>query len=50
MPAGKEGIINSGSVKAIIHKRLEGHDAEALCNEARSVIAESLLLHGYGVH
>jgi 1-acyl-sn-glycerol-3-phosphate acyltransferase len=50
MPAGKEGIINSGSVKVIIHKRLEGHDAEALCNEARSIIAESLLLHDYGVH
>ncbi|KAF3322276.1 1-acyl-sn-glycerol-3-phosphate acyltransferase 1 [Carex littledalei] len=50
MPAGKEGIINSGSVKVIIHKPIEGNDAEALCNEARSIIAESLLTHGYGVH
>ncbi|KAJ3689231.1 hypothetical protein LUZ61_018395 [Rhynchospora tenuis] len=50
MPAGKEGIINSGSVKIIIHKPIEGTNAEALCNEARNVIAESLLMHGYGVH
>lgn len=50
MPTGKEGIIISGSVKIVIHKPIEGNDAEALCNEARSIIAESLLTHGYGVH
>lgn len=50
MPPGREGIINSGVVKVVIHKPLDGQDAEKLCSEARDVIARTLLLHGYGVH
>ncbi|CAL9160089.1 unnamed protein product [Musa hybrid cultivar] len=50
MPPGKEGILNSGSVKVVIHKTLDGKDADKLCNEARDAIARTLLLHGYGVH
>ncbi|XP_020084710.1 1-acyl-sn-glycerol-3-phosphate acyltransferase 1, chloroplastic-like isoform X2 [Ananas comosus] len=50
MPAGMEGILNSGSVKVVIHHPIQGKDAASLCNEARSVIADTLILHGYGVH
>ncbi|CAN6293078.1 unnamed protein product [Urochloa humidicola] len=50
MPSGMEGILNSGSVKVIIHRPIQGNNAETLCLEARNVIAETLLLHGYGVH
>lgn len=50
MPSGMEGTLNSGSVKVIIHRPVEGNDAEKLCSEARNVIADTLLLHGYGVH
>ncbi|CAD6213069.1 unnamed protein product [Miscanthus lutarioriparius] len=49
MPSGMEGILNSGSVKVIIHRPIQGNDAETLCSEARNVIADTLLLHGYGV-
>lgn len=50
MPAGMEGLLNPGSVKVVIHKPIVGRDAEALCNEARGVIADTLVHHGYGVH
>lgn len=50
MPAGMEGILNSGSVKVVIHRPLKGKNAEALCNESRSVIADTLTSHGYGIH
>lgn len=50
MPPGKEGIVNSGSVKVVIHKPIDGKNAEELCDEARDTIAQTLLLHGYGVH
>lgn len=50
MPAGMEGILNSGSVKVVIHKPLKGKDADVLCNESRSVIADTLISHGYGIH
>jgi 1-acyl-sn-glycerol-3-phosphate acyltransferase len=50
MPSGMEGILNSGSVKVIIHRPIQGENAETLCSEARNVIADALLLHGYGVH
>ncbi|CAL4925681.1 unnamed protein product [Urochloa decumbens] len=50
MPSGMEGILNSGSVKVIIHRPIQGNNAETLCSEARNVIADTLLLHGYGVH
>lgn len=42
MPAGMEGIVNSGSVKVVIHKPIEGSDPEQLCNEARNIIADAL--------
>lgn len=50
MPAGKEGILNSGSVQVVIHKPMIGEKADELCRDARSVIAETLILHGFGVH
>lgn len=50
MPAGEECLVNSGSVKVVIHKPLDGKDADKLCYEARDSIAQTLLLHGYGVH
>ncbi|XP_030459007.1 1-acyl-sn-glycerol-3-phosphate acyltransferase BAT2, chloroplastic [Syzygium oleosum] len=46
MPAGHEGIVNSGSVKVVIHKPIEGSDAETLCNEAKSTIAKVLNCQG----
>ncbi|WOL06149.1 1-acyl-sn-glycerol-3-phosphate acyltransferase 1, chloroplastic-like [Canna indica] len=49
MPPGKEGIVNLGSVKVVVHKPLDGEDANKLCSEARDTIAKTLLLHGYGV-
>ncbi|KAF7838140.1 1-acyl-sn-glycerol-3-phosphate acyltransferase 1, chloroplastic-like isoform X1 [Senna tora] len=42
MPAGKEDIVNSGTVKVIIHKPLHGNDASMLCEEARNTIASAL--------
>lgn len=42
MPAGFEGILNMGSVKVVIHKPVIGSDPEALCYEARNVIADAL--------
>lgn len=42
MPAGMEGVVNSGSVKVVIHKPIEGSDAEVLCKEARNIIADVL--------
>uniref|UniRef100_A0A0E0M991 Phospholipid/glycerol acyltransferase domain-containing protein n=1 Tax=Oryza punctata TaxID=4537 RepID=A0A0E0M991_ORYPU len=50
MPSGMEGILNLGTVKVIIHHPIEGNDAEKLCSEARMVIADTLILNGYGVH
>ncbi|KAL3746278.1 hypothetical protein ACJRO7_015266 [Eucalyptus globulus] len=46
MPAGHEHIVNSGSVKVVIHKPIEGGDAETLRNEARSTIAKVLNSQG----
>ncbi|XP_059635669.1 1-acyl-sn-glycerol-3-phosphate acyltransferase BAT2, chloroplastic [Cornus florida] len=39
MPVGKERILNTGSVKVVIHKPIEGNDPDVLCNEARNTIA-----------
>ncbi|GJM91108.1 hypothetical protein PR202_ga07452 [Eleusine coracana subsp. coracana] len=50
MPSGMEGSLNSGSVKVIIHEPIQGNEADALCSEARNVIADTLHRHGYGVH
>lgn len=42
MPVGKEGLLNPGSVKVVVHPPLVGNDAQELCNQARSVIADAL--------
>lgn len=42
MPAGQESLLNPGSVKVVIHPCLVGNDAQVLCNQARSVIADTL--------
>ncbi|XP_031388641.1 1-acyl-sn-glycerol-3-phosphate acyltransferase LPAT1, chloroplastic isoform X2 [Punica granatum] len=42
MPAGNEITVNPGNVKIIIHKPIEGSDAEALSNEARATISRAL--------
>lgn len=42
MPPGWEGIVNPGSVKVVIHKPIDGNDAEMLCKEARKAIASVL--------
>uniref|UniRef100_A0A7C9F0B2 1-acyl-sn-glycerol-3-phosphate acyltransferase n=1 Tax=Opuntia streptacantha TaxID=393608 RepID=A0A7C9F0B2_OPUST len=42
MPAGKEGLLNPGSVKVVVHPILVGSDAQELCNRARRVIADTL--------
>ncbi|XVF35566.1 hypothetical protein REPUB_Repub18cG0156900 [Reevesia pubescens] len=46
MPAGMEGVINSGSVKAVIHKPIEGSDPEILCQVARNTILDMLKRQG----
>ncbi|KAL5980487.1 1-acyl-sn-glycerol-3-phosphate acyltransferase lpat1, chloroplastic [Asimina triloba] len=50
MPAGREDLLNTGSVRVVIHKPIEGSNPEILCNVARTAIADVLLRHGYGVH
>ncbi|OMO61729.1 Phospholipid/glycerol acyltransferase [Corchorus capsularis] len=42
MPAGKEGVINSGTVKVVIHKPIRGSNPDILCEEARNIVAETL--------
>lgn len=46
MPTGMEGILNSGSVKVVIHKPLEGRNPDVMCSEARKTIADTLSLQG----
>ncbi|KAF7153041.1 hypothetical protein RHSIM_Rhsim01G0033000 [Rhododendron simsii] len=46
MPAGREGILNPGSVRVIIHKPIEGSDPEVLRNQARNIIADGLVHQG----
>lgn len=50
MPPGMEGTLNTGSIKAVINKPIEGSNPESLCDEARHAIANDLVRHGYGVH
>ncbi|XP_024022792.1 1-acyl-sn-glycerol-3-phosphate acyltransferase 1, chloroplastic [Morus notabilis] len=45
MPSGMEGILNSGDVKVIIHKPIEGSDPQVLCDESRNVIVNGLTRH-----
>ncbi|KAM1731755.1 hypothetical protein ACFX11_017600 [Malus domestica] len=42
MPPGRETILNTGSVKVVIHKPIEGNDTEVLCRESRNIIARAL--------
>lgn len=46
MPPGQENIVNTGSVKIIVHQPIVGTNPDALCSEARSVIADELMRHG----
>ncbi|XP_054806208.1 1-acyl-sn-glycerol-3-phosphate acyltransferase BAT2, chloroplastic-like [Prosopis cineraria] len=45
MPAGSEDIVNSGSVKVVIHRPIHGSDPMMLCEEARNTIASALDFH-----
>ncbi|XP_068651101.1 1-acyl-sn-glycerol-3-phosphate acyltransferase LPAT1, chloroplastic-like [Aristolochia californica] len=45
MPPGLEGTLNTGAVKVVIHKPIEGSDPDLLCNEAGNLISDALL-HG----
>lgn len=45
MPRGMEHTLRPGMVKIVIHKPIEGGDADVLCDKARNVIASSLT-HG----
>lgn len=42
MPAGMEHVVNSGSVKLIIHKPIRGSDPEILRQLARNTILDTL--------
>ncbi|KAA3477616.1 1-acyl-sn-glycerol-3-phosphate acyltransferase 1, chloroplastic-like [Gossypium australe] len=42
MPAGMEHVVNSGSVKLIIHKPIKGNDPEILRQLARNTILDTL--------
>lgn len=46
MPVGKESILNTGPVKVVIHKPIEGNDTETLRRESRNIIAEALNRQG----
>ncbi|OVA19928.1 Phospholipid/glycerol acyltransferase [Macleaya cordata] len=46
MPVGMEAALNSGSVKVVIHKPIEGNNADILCEKARNAIADVLSLRG----
>lgn len=46
MPVGMEGILNSGTVKVVIHQPINGDNADILCTEARKVIADELIRQG----
>lgn len=46
MPAGMEGQLNPGTVKVIIHQPIEGDSPDALCSQARDIIADGLFRQG----
>ncbi|KAK9724406.1 hypothetical protein RND81_05G070100 [Saponaria officinalis] len=46
MPSGKEGFLNPGSVKVVIHPFFRGKDAQVLCDQARDIIADTLERQG----
>ncbi|PIN18518.1 1-acyl-sn-glycerol-3-phosphate acyltransferase [Handroanthus impetiginosus] len=43
MPAGREGRLNPGSVKVIVHPAMVGNKPDELCNKARNIIAHVLI-------
>jgi len=50
MPSGREKELRSGQVRIVVHKPIptKGRDADAVCNEAREVIASALPPHLVG--
>lgn len=46
MPKGMENVVNRGTVKVIVHKPIQGTNADELCIEARNIIADTLNLEG----
>lgn len=46
MPLGMESRLYPGSVKVVIQKPIYGKNTEELCNEARNIIAETLVNEG----
>ncbi|KAI3987608.1 hypothetical protein MKX01_007074 [Papaver californicum] len=46
MPVGKEASLNSGVVKVVIHKPIEGNNPDILCEKARNYIADALSHRG----
>jgi 1-acyl-sn-glycerol-3-phosphate acyltransferase len=50
MPNGLEWSLRPGCVKVVIHRPLQGSNADQLCEESRAVIADSLVKHGLSVH
>lgn len=46
MPTGMEGQLNPGTVKVVIHQPIEGDSPDALCSQARDIIADGLFRQG----
>lgn len=46
MPVGMESRLYPGSIKVVIQKPIYGKNTEELCNEARNIIAETLVNEG----
>ncbi|CAM6094377.1 unnamed protein product [Calypogeia fissa] len=49
MPNGLESTLRPGRVKVILHRPIQGGNADELCNEARDIIAQTLLKYGMPV-
>ncbi|KAF6151951.1 hypothetical protein GIB67_010525 [Kingdonia uniflora] len=43
MPPGMETRLNSGWLKVVTHKPIQGSNADVLCDNARNAIASTLL-------
>ena len=50
MPNKQEGSLRPGKVTVVIHPPLTGKSADVLCDNARAVIAQTLVEYGLGVH
>lgn len=46
MPVGMESRLYPGSIKVVIQKPIYGNNTEQLCNDARNIIAETLVHEG----